>query len=65
MKKHWIIIHILFLYFSSGSIAWGQELKENRDYQYALIDAVKYKNIGNLAEALKLYGMVIKDKPDY
>ena len=46
------------------SPAWGQETQANIDYQYALIEAVKQKNLGNLPEALKLYGLVIKEKPD-
>ena len=36
----------------------------NNDYQYALIEAVKQKNLGNLPEAVKLYRLVIKEKPD-
>lgn len=46
------------------SDSWGQEQQGNSDYQYVLIEAVKQKNLGNLAEAIKLYGLVIKDKPD-
>ncbi len=42
----------------------GQETGGNKDYQYALIEAVKQKNLGNLPEAVKLYRLVIKDKPD-
>lgn len=34
------------------------------DYQYALIEAVKQKNLGNVSEAVKLYRLVIKEKPD-
>jgi tetratricopeptide (TPR) repeat protein len=64
MKKAWIILHIHFLLFILSSHSWGQELEVNRDYQYALIEAVKQKNIGNLAEAVKLYSLVIKEKPD-
>jgi len=48
-----------------GSIdCQGQEIEENNDYQYALIEAVKQKNLGNLPEAVKLYRLVIKEKPD-
>jgi tetratricopeptide (TPR) repeat protein len=43
---------------------WGQEAEGNNDYQYALIEAVKQKNLGNLAEAVKLYKLVIQNKPD-
>ena len=42
----------------------GQEPKGNTDYQYVLIEAVKQKNLGNLAEAVKLYGLVIEDRPE-
>jgi len=42
----------------------GQEKEKNYDYQYALIEAVKQKNLGNLSEAVKLYRLVTKDKPD-
>lgn len=34
--------------------------KRNTDYQYALIEAVKQKNIGNLPGAVELYKMVIE-----
>ena len=37
----------------------GQE--ENRNYQYALIEAVKQKNLGNLPGAIELYKMVIEE----
>ena len=61
--------------FKIGVILWGiliyaystctgQERAGNNDYQYALIEAVKQKNIGNVSEAVKLYKLVIKDKPD-
>lgn len=42
----------------------GQKREGNYDYQYALIEAVKQKNLGNFPEAVKLYRLVIKDKPD-
>ena len=42
----------------------GQENGDNDDYQYALIEAVKQKNLGNISEAVKLYRLVIKEKPD-
>ncbi len=34
------------------------------DYQYALIEALKQKNLGNISEAVKLYKLVIKEVPD-
>jgi tetratricopeptide (TPR) repeat protein len=43
---------------------WCQESGGNTDYQYVLIEAVKQKNLGNLVEAVKLYDLVIKDKPE-
>jgi len=42
----------------------GQKREGNNDYQYALIEAVKQKNLGSFPEAVKLYKLVIKDKPD-
>ncbi len=33
----------------------------NKDYQYALIEAVKQKNLGNLPGAMELYRMVIEE----
>lgn len=34
---------------------------ENADYQYALIEAVKQKNLGNLPGAIELYKMVLEE----
>jgi tetratricopeptide (TPR) repeat protein len=42
----------------------GQEPGSDSDYQYALIEAIKQKNLGNYAEAVKLYSLVVKEKPD-
>lgn len=64
MKKGIIIGLLLGLVFSFSTVSRGQEQSENKDYQYALIEAVKQKNLGNLSEAIKLYGLVIKDQPD-
>ena len=56
--------------FYIGIVFWGtleteaQVKPGNNDYQYALIEAVKQKNLGNLTEAVKLYNLVIKEKPD-
>ena len=49
---------------SGSTMCLGQEKEGNNDYQYALIEAVKQKNLGNLSEAVKLYRLVIKEKPD-
>ena len=35
--------------------------KGNTDYQYALIEAVKQKNLGNIPGAIELYKMVIAE----
>jgi len=55
---------VLGMLVSATLSGWGQEGSNNKDYQYVLIEAVKQKNLGQLAEAVKLYQMVIKDKPD-
>ena len=64
MKNYVRIGFVLGLMFSLTTLALGQEQKNNNDYQYVLIEAVKQKNFGNFSEAIKLYGLVIKDKPD-
>ena len=64
MKNFVRIGFVLGLMFFFASVSKGQEQSNNRDYQYALIEAVKQKNLGNLPEAIKLYSLVIKDKPD-
>lgn len=64
MKNYLIITLLTGLLFSFASPCWAQEVSSDRDYQYALIEAVKQKNLGNLPEAVKLYGLVIKEKPD-
>lgn len=52
------------VFFFLAVVVQGQEEEDNKDYQYVLIEAVKQKNLGNLPEAVKLYNLVIKDKPD-
>ncbi len=37
---------------------------ENSHYQYALIEAVKQKNLGNIPGAIELYKMVLEEKDD-
>jgi tetratricopeptide (TPR) repeat protein len=64
MKKRVITGIVLSLLFSLASVSQAQEQDNSRDYQYALIEAVKQKNFGNLPEAIKLYGLVIKERPD-
>jgi tetratricopeptide (TPR) repeat protein len=53
---------IMTLFF--GRECLGQLEEDNNDYQYALIEAVKQKNLGNISEAAKLYRLVIKERPD-
>jgi tetratricopeptide (TPR) repeat protein len=62
MTKYTIILISLLLLISP--FTRGQEKVNNNDYQFALIEAVKQKNLGNLAGAVKLYSRVIKEKPD-
>ena len=50
------------LVFAGGQILAQEE--NNSDYQYALIEAVKQKNLGNLPEAVKLYRLVIREMPE-
>lgn len=54
----------IFLVLLSGQKGFGQQNDNNNDYQYALIEAVKQKNLGNLSEAAKLYRLVIKERPE-
>ena len=49
------------MWLSGHGTCSAQETEENRDYQYALIEAVKQKNLGNIAEAVKLYRLVINE----
>jgi tetratricopeptide (TPR) repeat protein len=62
MNKNWLIAVVLVIALYTPVVA--QEEGSNTDYQYVLIEAVKQKNLGNLPEAVKLYNLVIKDKPD-
>jgi tetratricopeptide (TPR) repeat protein len=64
MKRKGIRIVLWWLLLSGSTICLGQEKEGNNDYQYALIEAVKQKNLGNISEAVKLYRLVIKEKPD-
>lgn len=57
-------ILVVFLAIFAGQKSIGQQAGNSNDYQYALIEAVKQKNLGNLSEAVKLYRLVIKEKPD-
>ncbi|MFZ5939114.1 MAG: tetratricopeptide repeat protein [Bacteroidota bacterium] len=53
----------LMLWLLSGDPAWAQNSSDS-DYQYVLIEATKQKNLGNFAEALKLYKLVLENKPN-
>lgn len=65
MKKGAVVgCLVMGMLFSGTFSGWAQSGANNQDYQYVLIEAVKQKNLGQLAEAVKLYNMVIKDQPD-
>jgi|GEM_PF-761087 len=64
LKKRVIIGLAVGLILTGITESRGQEQQGSSDYQYVLIEAVKQKNLGNLAEAVRLYDLVIKDKPD-
>ncbi|HDS06909.1 MAG TPA: tetratricopeptide repeat protein [Bacteroides sp.] len=57
-------IILIWLFSVLGLQGHGQESPESNDYQYALIEAVKQKNLGNIQEAVKLYRLVVQAKPD-
>lgn len=54
-----------FLYIVCGLLLslqiQGLAQRGNRDYQYALIEAVKQKNLGNIPGAIELYKMVLEE----
>lgn len=60
-KISWVIAGLLL---AGHMVCMGQQEAGDTDYQYALIEAVKQKNLGNPSEAAKLYRLVIKEKPD-
>jgi tetratricopeptide (TPR) repeat protein len=64
MKNLVIIGLVVGLILSGIAESRGQVQQGSSDYQYVLIEAVKQKNLGNLPEAIRLYNLVIKDKPD-
>ncbi len=64
MRKTGLGMMICGVLLFGSNYCMGQETGGNNDYQYALIEAVKQKNLGNFPEAVKLYRLVIKDKPD-
>ncbi len=64
MKRKALTGLVMGVFFFLAVVVQGQEEEDNKDYQYVLIEAVKQKNLGNLPEAVKLYNLVIKDKPD-
>jgi tetratricopeptide (TPR) repeat protein len=56
---------VLWMLLLLGNLqVFGQDTTDNNEYQYALIEAVKQKNLGNFTEAVKLYKLVIQSKPD-
>lgn len=56
MKQKYSLVFIFLLAFYG---VFGQGKGGNRDYQYALIEAVKQKNLGNIPGAIELYRMVL------
>jgi len=58
MRKHFLYI-VLFILFTTPGNIFSQG--GNSDYQYALIEAVKQKNLGNIPGAIELYTMVLKE----
>lgn len=54
------------VYIILGLLLWFpvHAQKENTDYQYALIEAVKQKNLGNIPGAIELYKMVLEENND-
>ncbi|MCF8224958.1 MAG: tetratricopeptide repeat protein [Bacteroidales bacterium] len=54
--KYKLIFAILLVYL--GFPVFSQQ--KNTDYQYALIEAVKQKNLGNIPGAIELYKMVLE-----
>jgi tetratricopeptide (TPR) repeat protein len=63
MKQLGLLMLVLIL-VPGWTVCLGQQEEGSTDYQYALIEAVKQKNLGNISEAVKLYRLVIQDKPD-
>ncbi len=63
MRRNLLVWGVILALFS-GRECLGQQEEDNNDYQYALIEAVKQKNLGNLSEAVKLYRLVVKERPD-
>jgi len=64
MQNLRIAIILLMLFQGWNEKSSGQQTGESHDYQYALIEAVKQKNLGNISEAVRLYRLVIQEKPD-
>lgn len=46
-----------------SSVMMAQKEANTREYQYVLVEAVKQKNLGQYAEAIKLYKLILKEKP--
>lgn len=58
MRKSIVIISVVLMF---GLAKKSQAQMENNDYQYALIEAVKQKNLGNIPGAIELYKMVLQE----
>jgi tetratricopeptide (TPR) repeat protein len=58
MRKLFLYTVLIILFIANGP-AYGQT--GSSDYQYALIEAVKQKNLGNIPGAIELYRMVVEE----
>lgn len=63
--KHYMFVK-KGVYIILGLLLWlpVHAQKGNTDYQYALIEAVKQKNLGNIPGAIELYKMVLEENKD-
>ncbi len=56
------LLALYFLFLLLGPV--GAQKGDSTEYQYALIEALKQKNLGIQSEAVKLYRLVIREQPD-
>ena len=54
----WVLIGFLITIHTAIR---AQDVEGDNEYQYALIEAVKQKNLGNIPGAIKLYQLVLKE----
>ena len=55
-----LALYFLFLLYGPVNAQKG----DSTEYQYALIEALKQKNLGNPSEAVKLYRLIIREQSD-